>query len=87
MTPIDKTFVLRLYALHDRMTEEIDTLSGELLFNHDADKIVASIDHLDTLANEIETVFSEVLTDEERNVPTDDEAVEMINEMLRKEGE
>jgi len=85
MTTIDKAFILRLYALHDRMTKEIDALSGELLFNHDADKIVASIDLLAVLADEMETVFSEVLTNEERNVPTDEEAIEMIDEMLRKE--
>ena len=73
MTTIDKAFIRRLYALHDRMTEEIDALSGELLFNRDADKIIASIDRLDALVVEIETVFAEVLTDDERNVPTDDE--------------
>jgi hypothetical protein len=84
MTTIDKAFILRLYALHGRMTEEIDTLSGELLFNRDADKIVASIDHLDILADEMETVFAEVLTDEERNVPTDEETVGMVNEIRRQ---
>lgn len=73
MTTIDKAFIRRLYALHDRMTEEIDALSGELLFNRDTDKIVASIDRLDAPAVEIETVFAEVLTDDERNVPTDEE--------------
>ena len=73
MTTIDKAFIRRLYALHDRMTEEIDALSGELLFNRDADKIIASIDRLDALVVEIETVFAEVLTDDERNVPTDEE--------------
>jgi len=73
VTTIDKAFIRRLYALHDRMTEEIDALSGELLFNRDADKIIASIDRLDALVVEIETVFAEVLTDDERNVPTDEE--------------
>jgi len=83
VTTIDKAFIRRLYALHYRMTEDIDALSGELLFNHDADKIVASIDHLDALADEMETAFSEVLADEERSVPTDEEADEILN----KDGE
>jgi hypothetical protein len=85
MAEIDKAFILRLYALHDRMAGEINALAGELLFNRDADKIVASIDALDSLAGEMETVFEEVLTDEDRNIPTDEEAVDMINKLIGKD--
>jgi hypothetical protein len=69
------------------MAEEINALAGELLLNHDADKIVASVDLLDVLTDEMETVFSEVLTDKERDVPTDEKAVDMVNKLAGKDDE
>ncbi|MCI0392241.1 MAG: hypothetical protein MOB07_26215 [Acidobacteria bacterium] len=66
MDKLDKAYILRLYALHDQIATEINALAGELLFGGDADKIVASVDLLDVLTDELETIFAEVLTDEER---------------------
>ena len=82
---IDKAFILRLYALHDQIATEVSALASELMFSGDADKIVASINRLDRLTDEMEMVFGEVLTDEERDIPTDEEFRSWLVNLAKKE--
>lgn len=65
-------YLRRLYALHEKISAQVWELGGE----HRPVKL---------LADDLETVFAEVLTDEERGIPTDDEARDILRKALEVE--
>jgi hypothetical protein len=82
-TEISRAHILRLYRIHDRIATEISYLKDELMFGGDPDKLTASLNRMDKLAGEIENVFAEVLTDEERELPAE-EVAEYILSIIGK---
>jgi len=85
MTEINREYILRIYAIHERIDEEIEALADGLKRHGDADQITASLDQLRNLTGEAEMIFAEVLTDEERRIPTDEEFLMMVDKLIGKE--
>ena len=88
MTEIDKAYILRLYAIHERVMDaahdlNIELIDGEPLNNPDS--LIRIADDLDRLTDEMEKIFAETLTDEERDIPTDEECARMVNVLLGRE--
>jgi hypothetical protein len=84
MASIDKAYILRLYALHDRIAMEVAALGYGL---REGDELMEPVTRLDQLIGEAEMIFAEVLTDAERGIPTDGEFREMVDELAGKDGE
>ncbi len=87
MTEIDKAYILRLYAIHERVTDaahDLNELIDEEPLNN-PDSLIRIADDLDRLTDEMEKIFAETLTDEERDIPTDEECARMVNVLLGRE--
>ncbi len=62
-------YLRRLYKLHEGISARVWELGGEYK-------------PVKVLCDELEQTFAEVLSDEDRGIPTDDEAVRMVKEMI-----
>lgn len=70
MRTIDKTYLLELYAIHDKLACAIVAL-GSTLIHGGARDLVDLLNQADDLADQLETKFAEALTLEERGEKED----------------
>jgi hypothetical protein len=78
MTEINKDYILRLFTTHDLVMRTTFELQAALRQGADSQTITSILDELDFMTGEMERIFSEVLTDEERS--------EIRNESIGKNG-
>jgi len=63
-------------AAHDL---NVELIHGSPLTN--PDNLIRIANDLDFLTDQLERIFSETLTDEERSIPSDEEFARMVNEL------
>jgi hypothetical protein len=83
---IDKNYILRLYAVHEKtMGAAHDLNAGLALCNLTPDDLTRIANDLDFLTDQLEKIFAETLSDEERGIPSDEEFAKMVNELVGRE--
>jgi hypothetical protein len=65
MTTINKHYVSRLYYLHHELAKAIDMLAREM-WEENLTAFAETLKGLAMTSNELETIFAEVLTEDER---------------------
>lgn len=78
-------YLRRLYAEHEQITAAVESLKDMMrpvVHLGLMDSVRPIVAQLDTMTGVLEMIFAEVLSDGDRNIPTDDEAVVMVKKMI-----
>lgn len=79
-------YLRRLYAEHEKIATDLE-FTRDYFEVKRSKALAGKFAGMRETSGVMEMIFGEVLSDEDRGVPTDDEAVKMVREMMEKERE